>query len=283
MGKEIKEILAVLGPAGTHSEAAAEYLNRLRGDKYALREYGEIYDVLAATEAGAVDAALVPVENSLEGQINITLDTLAAGNNLYVTGELIWPVHNFLMGKGGDISRIYSHPQPISQCRNFLRAHFPYVETVKVASTARAAELAAAEEGAAAICPRKAGELNNLKILYSSIEDNDANCTRFFEVRRNAVQCEGDKTLVICRIDGRKAGSLLLVLEEFAKRGVNLTRIESRPARTRLGEYIFFFDVESNTEEKSRLDAIEAVKRRSLWLRNLGTFPVFCAEEGICR
>ena len=282
------EKLAVLGPPGTHSEAAARYLNGLLGGIYEQEEYEEIYDALRAAAVGETAAAFVPVENSLEGAINVTLDFLAATDELKVTREIVWSVKNILAAKNaGDIRKIYSHAQPISQCQNYLRQHFSHAEIVKVSSTAKAAQIVgAADVGAAAICTARAAELNGLKVIAENIEDTDANCTRFFELRRTPRngydkynEERGDKTLIICRIDGRTAGSLLKVLEEFAVRGVNLTRIESRPARTQLGEYIFFFDVESNTDKKTRDEAIEAVAKRSLWLKNVGTFRVTAANN----
>lgn len=279
--------LAILGPQGTHSEAAAVYLNGLLDNAYELVPFGEIYDALVAVEDGRAEAAFVPVENSLEGAVNITLDALATGDCFKVVRELIWPVRNELMAKCRfeDIKKIYSHPQPISQCRRFLRRYFPDTEIIKVASTARAAQLVAEEAptDGAAICTRRAGELNGLSAVVGGIQDNMENCTRFFEVKRRTAEniLPVDKTLVICNIDGAKSGSLLLVLEEFASRGVNLTRIESRPARTRLGEYVFFFDLEANTTQEAREEAIAAVKKRSIWLKDLGSFPVIKVKERI--
>lgn len=274
--------LGFLGPAGTHSEAAAHYLDQLLGLERGYLEYGEIDEALGAVESGAVDACLVPVENSLEGAVNITLDTLARSDSLEVARELVWPVHNFLMGKGGhsDIKRVLSHVQPLSQCRRFLKENYPEAELVKVSSTARAAEMVADEPAAsgwAAICPKRAGELHGLKLLASEIQDNMANCTRFFEVRRRggAPPAKTDKMLIICQIDGKRAGSLCKVLEEFACRGVNMTRIESRPARTELGAYIFFFDLETDAPPEVIAESVAAVKKRSIWLRNLGAFPLY--------
>lgn len=277
--------MGILGPPGTHSEAAALYLNERLPEPQELVPYADIYAVLQAVEQGEVDTALVPVENSLEGSINVTLDLLARTDTLLVRRELIWPVHNQLMAKcgPGEVKRIFSHPQPISQCRHFLQEHYPHAELVKVASTARAAELVGdvpADTGFAAICTKRGGELNGLRTLAADIQDNMANRTRFFEVAKRGRYADGtaghpDKVLIICQIDGHEAGALCKVLEEFAFRDVNMTRIESRPARTELGAYIFFFDLETRgvTEEALRA-SIEACRARSIWLRNLGAFPV---------
>lgn len=280
--------MGVLGPLGTHSEAAAQYLSRLLPERPELLVYPDIFAVIQAVEDGEVDSCLVPVENSLEGAINITLDTLARSDDLFVASELIWPVHNQLMARPGTqkICRIYSHPQPISQCRGYLQQHYPEAELIKVASTARAAEIVAKEPrgmGAAAICTKRGGELNGLVTVATEIQDNMANATRFFELRRVTAAPQApigpaEKMLVICEIDGQKAGALYDVLKEFADRGVNMTRIESRPARTELGAYIFFFDLDVADNEEALRTSVEAVARKSKWLKDLGNFPVVRAN-----
>lgn len=280
--------MGVLGPLGTHSEAAAQYLSRLLPERPELLVYPDIFAVIQAVEDGEVDSCLVPVENSLEGAINITLDTLARSDDLFVASELIWPVHNQLMARPGTqkICRIYSHPQPISQCRSYLQQHYPEAELIKVASTARAAEIVAKEPrgmGAAAICTKRGGELNGLVTVATEIQDNMANATRFFELRRVTAAPQApigpaEKMLVICEIDGQKAGALYDVLKEFADRGVNMTRIESRPARTELGAYIFFFDLDVADNGEDLRAAVAAVARKSKWLKDLGSFPVVRAN-----
>ena len=280
--------MGILGPLGTHSEAAAVYLNSIVAEPMELVIYPDIYDVLTAVEDGRINSGFVPVENSLEGSINITLDTLARSDNLIVTRELIWPVHNQLMAKTNvelnNIKRIYSHSQPISQCRTYIQKYCPTAEICATPSTARAAEIVAASkinEKFAAICTKRAGELNGLKTIATEIQYNIYNSTRFFEVsRRTDHKFEGykGKILIICQIYGGHAGALCEVLEEFAFRNVNMTRIESRPARTKLGEYIFFFDLDTDVESKIIEESIEAVRNKSVWLKNLGTFQVITAK-----
>ena len=281
-------VMGYLGPMGTHSEAAARWLSaqlaRTGGGERELRPFADIDAVLHAVEAGEVASGFVPVENSLEGAIHVTLDTLARSEALVVAREVIWPVHNELMARceAGAVRRIYSHAQPISQCRAYLSAHFPQAELVEVASTARAAKLVAAappEEGLAAICTARAGELYGLSPLAHEIQDSMANCTRFFEVVRRGTPpaAPQEKLLIICQLDGSRAGSLVNVLQEFAVRGINMTRIESRPARTRLGDYIFFFDLETAVGEACIEAALAAVRAKCSWLKNLGAFPVLQA------
>ena len=284
------KLMGILGPRGTHSEAAAVYLNEIIAEPMELVIYQEIYDVLIAVENGEVDAGFVPVENSLEGSVNITLDTLARSDNLIVTRELIWSVHNHLMTKPGvdplQIKKIFSHSQPISQCRKYLQKNFSTAKTFTTSSTAKAAEIVAESkisDGYAAICTKRAGELNNLVTIADEIQDNMLNSTRFFEIRRRnedfQIDSPKNKILIICQIDGEHAGALCEVLEEFAFRNVNMTRIESRPARTKLGEYIFFFDLDTNIDQNILNESIAAVKQKSIWLKNLGSFPVIIANN----
>jgi len=279
--------LGILGPKGTHSEEAALWLKKHSREDWQIEIYADIFDVLTAVKERKLDAGLVPVENSLEGSINITLDTLARSDTLKISRELVWQVKNFLMTKPladiKAIKKIFSHNQPLAQCRKFLHKNFPDVEIVATTSTARAAEIVAANENSAAICTERAGKLNGLTIAAKDIQDNPNNFTRFFEISyrpRDAKPIEtfdGDKILIICQIDGSRAGSLCEVLNEFAKRNVNMTRIESRPARTILGAYIFFFELETDAGDTALRDAIQAVYDKSIWLKNLGAFPVIQA------
>ena len=280
--------LGILGPKGTHSEEAALWLKKFSREDFKLEICADIFDVLNGVKEKELDAGLVPVENSLEGSINITLDTLARSDTLTITRELVWKVKNFLMTKPlvdvKSVQKIYSHVQPLAQCRKFLRKNFPDVEIISTTSTARAAELIAeSDEICAAICTERAGKLNGLSIAAKDIQDNPNNATRFFEISyrpRDAAPIEtfdGDKVLIICQIDGSRAGSLCSVLEEFSKRGVNMTRIESRPARTILGAYIFFFDLETDAGSNALKESIRAVYDKSIWLKNLGCFPVIYA------
>lgn len=286
--------LGYLGPRGTHSEEAALYLENLaaEGDKAELVPYPEIADVFEAVRLGAVNRALVPVENSLEGPINITLDILARTDSIVISREFIWPVRNNLLAKceAKNIKSIHSHGQPLSQCRQYLRTRFSWANLVEETSTARAAELVSqsdAADGMAAIGTRRAAEIYGLNVIAEDIQDNSENCTRFYEICGrelgiNAVRPEPPRkgqALLACQIDGSKAGSLLGVLQDFAHFGVNLTRIESRPARTYLGAYIFFFDLEIDNNIEAVRNAVEAVRKRSIWLRYPGEFPVIRAER----
>lgn len=284
----MRQKMGVLGPVGTHSEAAARYLMEWQSLDREIVCFGDIGECLHAVEMGVVDAAFVPVENSLEGAIAVTLDALARSDTLRVRREVIWPVHNYLMARAKDaeIRVVYSHAQPIAQCRDFLLRHCPQAELIKTASTARAAEIVGAslaDAGAAAICTRRAGALNGLVEIAGRIEDRGSNCTRFFEVVRDGMLPppaeEPDTVLLVCQIDGTRPGALYDVLGEFAHRAVNLTRIESRPARTELGAYMFFFDLDAHSDADAIRDAIDAVAEKSVWLKVLGVFPVHTARN----
>lgn len=277
------QTLGFLGPSGTHSEAAAMFLAEKMEGGAELRPYPDIFSVMQAAADGEVDVCVVPVENSLEGAVNVTMDTLAQMDDLAIEKELIWDIHNQLMAKdtNAEVRTIYSHPQPLAQCRQYLKSHFPKAKLVATESTAKAAELVAGgETGAAAICTERAGELYGLFAVATEIQDSMTNSTRFYQLRRRPVpalaESESGRAVIVCQIDGARAGSLCGVLEEFATRSVNMTRIVSRPARTGLGVYIFFFDleIEAGKSREPLEESIEAVREKSIWLKDLGRFPV---------
>lgn len=285
MGGLSVETLGYLGPVGTHSEAAALYLNEQLPEKCELVPLANIYAAIHAVETGAVDTCLVPVENSIEGSINITLDTLANSDGLKVIRELIWGVHNHLMARDVryPITKILSHGQPLAQCREYLMSHYPDAELDAVVSSAAAASQVGempADSGWAAICTQRAGQMNGLVALAHNIEDQHNNSTRFYQLARKDYEAElqEEKTLIICQIDGKDAGRLCEVLLEMATRDVNMTRIESRPARTGLGEYIFFFDVDVPKRVVNLDAAMQGIRRKSIWLKNPGRFPVLRAD-----
>ncbi len=280
--------MGYLGPAGTHSEAAAMWLNERSNEPAKLKAFPDIFSVIQAVEAKEIDSALVPVENSIEGAVNITFDTLAQCDGLHITREVIWAVHNQLMSASpsAKITAIYSHPQPLAQCRGYIKAHFPSAKLIPTASTAEAAKIvsssAAGRGGAAAICTARAGKLNGLTTIAEDIQDLKGNCTRFYEIRlepHELPQSTAGTALIIFQIDGTHAGTLYDVLGILAKHNVNMTRIESRPSRQGLGIYIFFLDLEIE-KDRPRDDveaAIAEVRQKSFWLKDLGRYPVISA------
>jgi prephenate dehydratase len=276
--------LAFLGPHGTNSEEAAIYMANLRKEKMNLVAYNTIQDAIQAVAQKDVDYCLVPVENSIEGSVRITLDTLAHDVDLMIESELIWSVHNQLLTKNPNakIHTIISHIQPLAQCREYLKSHYPTAKTESVSSTARAAEKASCYgDGYAAIATKTAANLYNLQIIDTDIQDVEDNFTRFILLtNKDKVKKYQDvaNMMIICQIDGR-AGSLYELLGDFACRKVNMTRIESRPARTSLGEYIFFIEIDANVDKDILQEAIMQASKKCFWLKNLGKFPVYKASN----
>lgn len=276
--------LAFLGPHGTNSEEAAIYMANLRKEKMNLVAYNTIQDAIQAVAQKDVDYCLVPVENSIEGSVRITLDTLAHDVDLMIESELIWSVHNQLLTKNPNakVHTIISHIQPLAQCREYLKSHYPMAKTESVSSTARAAEKASCYgDGYAAIATKTAADLYNLQIIDTDIQDVEDNFTRFILLtNKDKVKKYQDvaNMMIICQIDGR-AGSLYELLGDFACRKVNMTRIESRPARTSLGEYIFFIEIDANVDKDILQEALMQASKKCFWLKNLGKFPVYKASN----
>lgn len=264
--------LAFLGPHGTNSEEAAIYMANLRKEKMNLVAYNTIQDAIQAVAQKDVDYCLVPVENSIEGSVRITLDTLAHDVDLMIESELIWSVHNQLLTKNPNakIHTIISHIQPLAQCREYLKSHYPTAKTESVSSTARAAEKASCYgDGYAAIATKTAADLYNLQIIDTDIQDVEDNFTRFILLtNKDKVKKYQDvaNMMIICQIDGR-AGSLYELLGDFACRKVNMTRIESRPARTSLGEYIFFIEIDANVDKDILQEALMQASKNVFGLK----------------
>lgn len=278
--------LAFLGPHGTNSEEAAMYMMKHSGKEMELAAYKSIYDAICAVQKSEAAYALVPVENSIEGSVRITLDTLAHDVELSIEAELIWSVHNQLMAKNpqAPIHTILSHSQPLAQCREYLKQHYPQARTEAVLSTAQAAKEAAERgDGWAAIATKSAARLYDLKLMDTDIQDVEDNFTRFLLLTKqpHIKSCtSSDKIMLICQIDGR-AGSLYELLGDFARRKVNMTRIESRPARTSLGEYIFFIEIDADRPREVLDEALHEAQKKCLWLKNLGRFPVFAGSANL--
>ena len=273
-----KNLVGYLGPCGTHSEDV--YACYYSPDQWIAEPYSTIYACIRATANGDVTECIVPIENSLEGSVNITLDTLAHEVNLSIVKEIVWPIRNHLLTKSidTDIQTIVSHPQALAQCRHYLSKHYPHAQIEAVDSTAQAARIVF--DGAknyAAIANLNASKIYNMTIMASDIQDNPHNCTRFVILKaKPATYGDGYwKTSIVCKIKGDKPGSLFQLLQELVSNNVNLVRIESRPARTELGEYIFFMDMEGSIAEPHVLTALTALQSKSLWFKNLGSYIVY--------
>ncbi len=274
-----------LGPAGTYSEEAV-----LSGDGAAGFDpvpLPTVHDAVAAVREGRVERALVPIENSLEGSVNATLDALAQPDGgVQITGELVHPIHHCLIARASvpleRIAAVASHPQASGQCATFLRTRLPGAAVLPAASTADAvrlvAERAPAEgEAWAAIGSRAAAVLYGCEVLEGDVEDPPGSETRFVWIARDAPDPAGGgawKTaLLFWEPEDDRAGWLVRCLAEFADRGVNLTRIESRPRREGLGSYMFFVDLDGYAGEPAVAEAIDALRAHAAAVRVLGSFP----------
>lgn len=268
--------IGFLGPEGTFTEEAA--LAYSEGRESVLLPGRDISELILSVAAGALDQAVVPVENALEGTVNITVDMLVHSVDLSITGEIVLPIRHFLSAPPGyslsDIKAVISHPQALAQCRQFLHKHLHGVEELVSASTAAGAREAAARGGPfAAIATRSAANFYGLAVLYGDIQDHQDNRTRFIVLSQQASAPTGrDKTSVAFTVDD-SPGSLLRALSLFADHGINLKKIESRPMRTLLGQYLFLVDFEGHREEPLTRQVLEALSQQSKFFKLLGSYP----------
>ncbi len=265
--------IAYLGPQGTFTEAAA--LKRF-GSAIQGRPSATIDEVFQLVESGAAQYGVVPVENSTEGAVGRTLDLLL-NSNLKICGEVLLQVHQCLLSNESELSfvrKIYSHPQSFGQCQDWLHAHLPHVERVTASSNADAARLAAEESFAAAIAGAQAAEHFKLKVLAQNIEDDARNTTRFLVIGKQEVAPSGnDKTSLVMSAANRP-GAVHDLLVPLAQNGVSMTKLESRPSRTGMWEYVFYVDVEGHQSDAKVAAAIAQLKQIAAFVNVLGSYPV---------
>jgi prephenate dehydratase len=272
-----EDTVAYLGPEGTFTETAARML-RLGDDAGALLPRTDVLEVLRTVERGEAARGVIPIENTLEGSVTATLDALAFETDLLIHGELELPVNLVLAALPGTtlgtIVSVRSHVVPLGSARKWLSERLPGVEQTPSASTARAAqEVAELGVGHAAVVNPLAAERYGLVVLAEGLADRAANFTRFVMVGRHVPPATGwDKTSLVVFIDTNRPGALLQLLEIFAARDLNLTKIESRPTKTELGEYCFFLDVEGHLADERVGDALATVKRTQRDVRVLGSY-----------
>jgi chorismate mutase/prephenate dehydratase len=264
--------VAFLGPAGTFTQAAA-----LKHFGHSVRTLplGDIAEIFREVEAGSAHFGVVPVENSTEGVISHTLD-LFMRSPLRIAGEVSLRIHHHLMSRESGleaIKTVFSHQQSLAQCRGWLDGHLPHTERIAVGSNAEAARLAAGQAGTAAVGAEAAAEIYNLSILFSRIEDEPGNTTRFLVIGKEDVPASGDdKTslLLSCR---NEAGGLHALLDPLAEYGISMTRIESRPSRRGVWDYVFFIDILGHRDEDRVARALEILRKQSLLFKILGSYP----------
>jgi chorismate mutase/prephenate dehydratase len=264
--------VAFLGPAGTFAQQAAY---KHFGHEVLAEPYPAIDEIFRAVEGGACEFGVVPVENSTEGVITHTLDSFLR-SPLQIAGEVALRVHHNLMGKSqslADIRKVYSHQQSLAQCRQWLNRSLPNAESFSASSNAEAARLAAQDPESAAIAGEVAAELYGLQILARNIEDEPDNTTRFLVIGRQTVGPTGaDKTSVL--ISTRNSpGALHTTLEPLARHGISMTKIESRPSRRGVWDYVFFIDVEGHARDPALSQALKELAQNTQMLKVLGSYP----------
>ncbi len=264
--------IAYYGPAGsfTHIAARGKF-----GSGADLRPFDAIADVFLAVEKREADLGVVPIENTTAGVMPLTLEAFAE-SKLSVCAEMYVDIEHYLLSRCRtleEVKRVYSHPMAIAQCRVWLRANLPGVEIIPVGTTARAAEVAAAEPGSAAIGPALAGELHDLSLLRSKIHDQPDNRTRFVVIGHAEAKPSGaDKTSLLFSVP-HKAGALHSALGVFSSHEINMTFIQSHPTKQTPWEYMFFVDVQGHRDDPRLSKALEELRDHTLILRLLGSYP----------
>ncbi len=285
---ELKKI-SYLGPEGTFTEEALIlYLkkNYEKNNNFSLNKIEKIplptiTDVIKSVDRGEVNQGVVPIENSIEGSVNLTLDVLTFESEAKIISEVVMPIKHQLIAKSQvklkQIKRIISHPHATAQCRIFLNQKFPNVEIIAANSTAEAVKRLKEEDSeSAAIGTKIAAEIYGLEIILSDIEDNKDNKTRFVVIGNFiAKKSANNKTSVVCFLKKDKPGSLYNILKEFAQRNINLTKLESRPAKKNLGDYVFMIDMEGHVHDKVIYEALESLRTKVYLVKLLGSYPAW--------
>jgi len=264
--------VSLLGPLGTYSEAAAR---QHFGSDIDIVDFPIIDEIFKATENGQTDFSVVPIENSTEGGVASTLDRLIT-TSLTICGEINFNINHNLMSRGDDpsaIETIYAHTQSLGQCKRWIDTHYPTAKRVPVSSNADAAVRASAEPGAAAIAGEMAAVRYGLDILFENIEDESGNTTRFLILSNRATPPSGqDKTslLLSCR---SQPGALVHLLTPLLEERIDMTRIESRPSRISLWDYVFFIDFLGHEEEEHVARALSRIKSEAGLYKSFGSYP----------
>lgn len=270
-------MIGYFGPAGTFTHQALRTVTDAEA-----RPFGSVQAVLQAVRAGDIEAGLVPIENSVEGGVTATLDNLASGEPLVIVSEILLPVSFVLGVRPGttlaDVRSVLTHPHAHAQTRDWVVANLPGAVVTEGGSTAGAAEEVARPDSRfdAAICAAVAAELYDLDVIADAIADNPDAVTRFVMVRRPGVlpaPTGADKTTLVAYMHADRSGALLEILQQFAMRGVNLTRIESRPTKKAFGDYCFSIDAEGHLGEPRMRGTLKGLHRVCRTVTFLGSYP----------
>jgi prephenate dehydratase len=278
--------IAYLGPTGTNAETATlayqRWLEQKEGKKSLLCPYPTIVQSLYAVAYGETQQAVVPVENSTEGTVAIILDSLWQLDKLKIQQELVLPISHALLSRRKSLKglrTVYSHPQALAQCQHWLEQNLPSVSLISTNSTTEALHQIDLDFTSAAISSPRAAKLYNFPILINDINDYPDNCTRFWILELTPATIEGSRISLGFSVPDNIPGALVRPLEVFAKRGINLSRIESRPTKRSLGEYLFFIDLEINSEFNSIKEALAELRIYTETLKILGAYRVLSLNK----
>ncbi|HYS42702.1 MAG TPA: prephenate dehydratase [Geobacteraceae bacterium] len=264
--------VAFFGPKATFTHQAAQQQFGLSAELVPQKSIPAVFEEV---EKGLAQYGVVPVENSTEGMVSHTLDMFME-SELKINAEVMLEIHHYLLSRTGrmdDIKKVCSHPQPIAQCRNWLADNLPNVPVVDVASTAVAAQIVAEDYTAAAIASELAASMYDLKIVRERIEDQVNNFTRFLVIGKKLADKSGDdKTSLMFSVKD-EVGILYRMLEPFSKRGINLSKIESRPLKKKAWEYIFFLDLVGHISDPEVAEAVQELKGCCQFVKVLGSYP----------
>lgn len=278
--------IAHLGPMGTNAETATlayqRWLKQKEGKKSFLCPYPTIVQTLYAVAHGETQQAVVPVENSTEGTVAIILDSLWQLDKLKIRKELVLPISHTLLSRRTSLKglkTVHSHPQALAQCQHWLEQNLPSVSLIPTNSTTEALHQINLDITSAAIASPRAAKLYNFPILANDINDYPDNCTRFWILGLTPTTIEGSRISLGFSVPDNVPGTLVKPLEIFAKRGINLSRIESRPTKRSLGEYLFFIDLEVNSESSSIKEALAELRIYTEILKIFGSYQVLSFDK----
>jgi len=264
--------IATLGPKGTFSHEAV--LKRNKNAQIIFKN--TVWDIFESVDKNEVNEGIVPLENSVSGTIGLTLDALMEFD-LNISAEIILPIKHNLVGYDGikDIKTLYIHPSTYEQCEKFIRKNLPDVKIIQTSSNAASAQIIAEkkDKSKAAIVPKEAIDIYRLKAIKKDIQDNKFNVTRFIVIsKKQAEKSNRDRTSIAIYPQVDKPGLLYSLLGEFAKGNINLTKIESRPSKGKLGDYIFFIDMQGSKEDEKIKEAFKKIEE-NFFLKILGSYP----------
>ncbi len=280
MSKDVT--IAFLGPAGTYSDEAARLFAQRLGVEASFVALPSFNTVFEYVDSGRCMYGVVPTENSLEGAVTSTLDNFAFNSDACILGEQVLGIHHCLLMQPGadvaDITTIASHPQGLAQCRRFINEHLPGRKTISTSSTAESAQLAAGNKHVAGIANAFAAELYGAHVVKDDIEDHIGNETSFALIapQGTAPVFSGTKykTSLALFLQSDRAGALLMILSEFAYANINLTKIQSRPTKRALGDYMFFIDIEGSVYDPDVQTALNCLRLKLRNVKVLGSYPI---------